>query len=61
MVKFSYFDRTDVSITWQPWDVSTVTDSTMTVLFCAKLRFIGWLAHAGPHRKSGAALLTLWS
>ena len=57
MVKFSYFDRTDVSITWQPWDVSTVTDSTMTVLFCAKLRFIGWLAHAGATPEIGRSAL----
>ncbi len=57
MVKFGYFDRTDVSITWQPWDVSTVTDSTMTVLFCAKLRFIGWLAHAGATPEIGRSAL----
>ena len=47
MAKLGYFDGTDVSITWHPWDVSTVTDSTMTALFSAKFRFTGRSAHAG--------------
>ena len=47
MAKLGYFDGTDVSITWHPWDVSTVTDSTMTALLSAKFRFTGRSAHAG--------------
>lgn len=47
MAKFGYFGGTDVSITWHPWDVSTITDNTMTALFSAKFRFTGRSPHAG--------------
>lgn len=57
MAKLGYFDGTDVSITWHPWDVSTVTDSTMTALFSAKFRFTGRSAHAGATPEAGRSAL----
>lgn len=57
MAKLGYFDGTDVSITWHPWDVSTVTDSTMTALFSAKFRFTGRSAHAGATPEAGRSSL----
>lgn len=57
MTKLGYFDGTDVSITWHPWDVSTVTDSTMTALFSAKFRFTGRSAHAGATPEAGRSAL----
>ena len=53
MAKLGYFDGADVSITWHPWDVSTVTDSTMTALFSAKFHFTGRSAHAGASPEAG--------
>lgn len=57
MAKLGYFNGTDVAITWHPWDVSTVTDSTMTALFSAKFRFIGRSAHAGATPEAGRSAL----
>ena len=51
MAKLGYFDGTDVSITWHLWDVSTVTDSTMTALFT------GRSAHAGASPEAGRRAL----
>lgn len=55
--KLGYFDGTDVSITWHPWDVSTVTDSTMTALFSAEFHFTGRSAHAGTSPEAGHSAL----
>ncbi len=57
MAKLGYFDGTDVSITWHPWDVSTVTDSTMTALFSAEFHFTGRSAHAGTSPEAGHSAL----
>jgi aminobenzoyl-glutamate utilization protein B len=57
MAKLGYFDGTDVSITWHLWDVSTVTDSTMTALFFAKFHFTGRSAHAGASPEAGRRAL----
>ena len=57
MAKLGYFDGTDVSITWHPWDVSTVIHSTMTALFSAEFHFTGRSAHAGTSPEAGHSAL----
>ena len=57
MAKLGYFDGKDISITWHPWDVSIVIDSTMTALFPAKFHFTGRSAHAGASPEAGRSAL----
>lgn len=59
MVKLGYFDGADVAITWHPWDVSTVTDSTMTALFSAKFHFTGCSPEAGRSALDAVELINV--
>lgn len=57
MARLGYFEGTDLSLAWHPWDFSTVSDSTMTALFSAKFHFTGRSAHAGASPEAGRSAL----